>query len=116
MKTHAILSLTRFTVLGAILSLSSPAVAAPDPLILQAQDALRQAINAGGVPPSNDDKMADLKSARDLLLQSPAVYHGQRARAIQYVKSAIFELGNGDPDNKVNNYIYEALDELRSIS
>jgi hypothetical protein len=116
MKTHVILSLVWFAIFGAISSLSSPAIAGPDPLILQAQDQLRQALNAGGPAPSNADKTALLKSALELLRQSPAVYHRQRQRAIQYVKSALAELGNGDPDNKANDYIYKALDELRAIT
>jgi len=39
-----------------------------------------------------------LKSALNFLLRSPAIYHGERKRAIQYVKSALAELSNGDPD------------------
>ena len=116
MKTHTILTLAWFTVLGAILSLSSPAFAEPDPLIVQARDQLHQALDASGPPQSNDDKTAHLKSALELLKQSPAVYRGQRMRAIQFVKSALFEVGRGDPDNKANDYIYKALDELRLIT
>jgi hypothetical protein len=117
MKPHYLLNSILFTVFCAILSLSSPALAAPDPLILQAQDQLRQALNAGGPAPSDEDKTALLKSALNLLKQSPAaVYRGPLKRAIAYVKSAIFEMSSGAQDNKAKDYIYKALDELRAIT
>ncbi|MCE0497614.1 MAG: hypothetical protein LV481_06690 [Methylacidiphilales bacterium] len=117
MKTPTILSLAWYTLLGAILSLSSPAFADASPLILQAQDELHQALDASGPPPNIDDKTKHLKSALDLLQQSAPVYRGQRAKAIEFVKAALLELGKDDPNlNKVDDYIENALDEIRSIT
>jgi hypothetical protein len=116
MKTHSVLNLVWFAILGAILGFSSPAHAAGDPLINQARDQLHQALNPGGNAPSDADKTALLKSALTFLQKSPAIYRGQRKRAIEDVTAALFELGRGDPDHKTNDYIRKALDEVRDIT
>ena len=110
------LNLVWLAIFGAILSLSSPAYAEGDPLINQARDQLHEALNPGGDPPSDADRTALLQSALTELQKSPAIYHGQRAKAIEDIKSALFEIGRGDPDHKVTDYIRDALDMVRDIT
>jgi hypothetical protein len=117
MKTHRVLRLVWFAVLGVIFSFSSLAYAAGDPLVNEARDQLHAALNPGDDgPPSNADKTKLLKSAQDLLKKAPGVFHGQRQKALQYIKSALFELGRGDPDQKADDYIQQALNEVISIT
>ena len=110
------LNLVWLAIFGAILSLSSPAYAEGDPLINQARDQLHEALNPGGEPPSKADQTALLKSALKELQTSAAIYRGQRAKAIEDIKLALLEMAKGDPDNKVSEYIRDALDNVRDIT
>ncbi len=116
MKTHHVLNLVWFAILGAILIFSSPAYAAGDPLIDKARDQLHEILNPSGDPLSDADKTALLKSALSLLQKSAPVYHGQRARAIEAIKLALEELSKGDPDHKAQRLIRQALDYVRDIT
>jgi len=118
MKTRCLSSFFGLAILGAFLSLSSLALAdVDDPLLNDARANLEKAWNPGGDPPSDDDRVALLKSAlADLKKVPPGGYHGHRMKAIDFIQSALFELDKGDPDHKAGDYIHSAVEEIRNIT
>jgi hypothetical protein len=81
---------------------------ADDAMVRQARDELQQAEST-----SNLDQQAHLKSALGLLNHLPSGYKKKsRGAAIQDIKAALFEAGQGDPDSQVVKYIHDAEDAL----
>jgi hypothetical protein len=116
MKIQKSLLIVWLSVLAGVLVFSSPAMAAGDPLIDQARDQLHQALNPGGDPPSDADRITLLKSALKELRESAPVYRGQRAKAIEDIRQALELLQQGDADHKVDDLIRDALDKVRDIT
>lgn len=116
MKTSNVLAMVWVAILGSVLFFSSPAYASGDPLIEKARDLLHEAWNPAGDPPSDAKRTELLNSALENLKKSAAVYHGQRAKAIEKVKLALEEISKGDKDGKAKDYIRDAVDLLRDIT
>ncbi len=80
-------------------------------MVRQARDELQHAESA-----SNIDQQAHLKSAIGLLNHLPPGYKRKpRSAAIQDIKAALFEAGQGDPDGRVVKYIHDAEDALQRL-
>jgi hypothetical protein len=118
MKTSFVLNVFWVAIFGVFLSFSAPVFADGDiDLLNQALDLVHQAWNPGGDPPSNDQRTDLLNQALKLVQQVPpaaARYRGHRARAIDDIKAALFEIGSGDPNNKATDDIRDADFELRA--
>ena len=83
-------------------------------MLKQAEDLVHQAWNPAGDPPSNDQRTQLLTKAVDLAKNAPQHrVHGHRVHAILLMRSALDELKNGDPGNKVSGYLKDADSELR---
>jgi len=117
MKTRCLVSFFGIAVLGAFLSLSSPAHASDNPMLDDARADLEKAWNPGGDAPSDADRITLLKSALQLLKDAPlGHYHRHRIDAIGFIKSALYELDKGDPDHKAADFIHSAVTEIRDIT
>ena len=115
MKKSFALNLLLVAILGVCLTFASPALAVSHVLMLQAQDLIHQAWNPGGKAPSNAKRIKLLNEALQLMADDPYVgYNGHKKKAIRYINSAIIEMNLGDPYDKVNDYLQDAVDQCRS--
>jgi hypothetical protein len=101
---------------GLLLYVASPARADDDTaMIRDVHNQLKQASAAT----TDADREGFLKSALDTLHNLPAPdskkENQARKHAASYIKSALFELGKGDPDHKVDDYIRDADEQVRDL-
>lgn len=84
----------------------------------QAAQLVHEAWNPAGDPLSDDKRTELLAKALDLAVNSPQRHvHGHRVKAIAFIRAALDDIKNGDPDKKVNGLLHDADSELReSIS
>ena len=124
MKTHRILSILILAVVGAWISLSLPAYAmVGDPGVNKARADLEKAWNPAGVPPGTADRAALLTEAMNLIQQAPRAlgtgartYNRHLRQAVSFIKSALSDLDQGDPDQKAAELIHSAVDEVRDVT
>jgi hypothetical protein len=115
MKTNRAVLLPSFFVLILLLSAPLRAVDIDNPIAFQARTKLEQVWNPDQ-PLSNAAKTKLLQQALDLLHKSPRATHGDRRRAMEAIKSALYELERGDPDHKADDYIHTAVDQVRDMT
>jgi hypothetical protein len=102
-------------VLSVSLCLSSPLFGESTDLLSQAFDLVHQALNPGGDPPPNDQRVSLLEQAKKLAQEAPEHHvKGHRVQAILDINAALAELKMGDPNNKANGFIHDAAEELRT--
>jgi len=115
MKKSLALNLLWVAILGALLTYSSPVFGVSHVMMLQAQDLIHQAWNPSGKKPSDAKRLKLLNQALQLFADDPYEgYGGHKKKAIRYVHAAIDQINLGDPDNKVNDYLQDAVDQCRS--
>jgi hypothetical protein len=105
--------------MGLVFSFSSP-VLADDPVLdtfTQAHNYLLKALGAGpDSVPSIAERIDLVKQAQAVLKNAPPAHYGHhRKSALGFIKSALFELGKGDPDNRATDYIRSADSEVRDV-
>ena len=103
-----------FVLLAAVLTVSSPAFGEDHVQMQQAMDLVDKAWAPGDMPPPNSERIELLHKALNLLAQDPYTgYLGHKRKAIRYIHAAIEQINNGDPDNKVFNYLQDAEHQIR---
>ena len=104
--------------LGVILNFSSLVYGDDRSMLQDARDKLEQALNQD--PPNDADRTTLLQSTLEILKHLPPLDDKTDKRhlkqAIAYVDSALFELKNGDPSQRVPEDIRNADSDIRSIT
>ncbi|MCE0522778.1 MAG: hypothetical protein LV480_07695 [Methylacidiphilales bacterium] len=101
--------------MSAFLTFSTPAFGESDDMLKQAEDLVHQAWNPAGDPPSYAQRTDLLTQAMKLLQNVPQHYlKGLRVQAINDIKAALYEIKQGDPNNKATSYIRDADSRIRS--
>jgi hypothetical protein len=100
---------------GTTLGLAMPVFAADDgDLIKQAEALVKQAWNAGGDPPSADERVQLLTKAYDLAKEEPDHrLRGTRAEAMRMIQVAIDAIKGGEEESKIYADLDEADRKLR---
>jgi hypothetical protein len=117
MKSTFALNVFLVAVLSFALGFAAPVFGDADVDVLnQAQDLVHQALNPGGDPPSNAQRIDLLNQALKLLQQIPpdkSQYRGHRKKAVFDLRAALGELNQGDPNNKATDDIEDASAAIR---
>jgi len=114
MKKSFAVYLALIALFGAVLTYTSPAHAVSHFMMLQAQDLIHKAWNPGGPTPPVAQRVKLLKQALQVFNDDPSTgYQGHKAKAIRYVHAALEQISLGDPYNKVNDYLQDAVDQCR---
>jgi hypothetical protein len=80
-------------------------------MIRDAHDQLQQAAVTG-----DTERESHLKQARNILDNlPPGSSKKHRRSAIRYIDSALFEMKQGDPHHKVDDYIRDADKQVRDL-
>jgi hypothetical protein len=115
MKKSFALSFLWIAILSGLLTLSSPVFGVSHVMMLQAQDLVHKAWNPGGPKPSDAKRIKLLNQALQLMADDPYTgYRGHKYKAQRYIHAALDQIAMGDPDNKVNDYLQDAVDQCRS--
>lgn len=111
--------LCRFLALSTLLILGLSAALpcrADEPVGLRvAHDELKAALNPGGDPPPDQDRITHLKAALDALKNLPPNIWRGRYQATSYINSAIYEIKNSGSPNQINSDIRDADSLVRDM-
>jgi hypothetical protein len=114
MKKSFAVYLTLIALFGGVLTYTSPAHAVSHFMILEAQNLIHKAWNPGNLAPSNAERIKLLKQAMEVLQDDPGTgYQGHKHKAERYITAALEQIKLGDPYNKVNDYLQDAVDQCR---